>query len=195
MSAKPWVIQPLRLPIGDKVYEVQPIGYDDGLTLLNVGKDKNSKIKKDSPDQDLFKVVLGDVWDELRTDSQPFPAIFRAGTAALQYQTALVSGMSSEDAVVMGEAVWESGLSPEAVAAAAAAIQQQNQQNEQNKNRGKPSKTSKTSTSTAAASGTRRRASTSGTRSRTSTPRTPPAKKAAASPSAGKRSPRPSSGR
>lgn len=191
MSAKPWVIQPLRLPVGDKVYEVQPIGYDDGLSLLNVGKN-DSTIKKNSPDKDLFKLVLGDVWDTMLADTQPYPAMFRAGTAALHYQTALVSGLSSEDSIAVGEAVWESGLSPEAVAAALTAANQTPPQKKPPQK--KPSTTSRRSTSTGAASGTPRPASTSGTRSRTGTRRTTPAKKAATR-SAGKRSPRPSSGR
>jgi hypothetical protein len=46
---KPWIAKPLPLPVGDVTYEVQPIGYDDGLTLVSVGNGNSDVITEDSP--------------------------------------------------------------------------------------------------------------------------------------------------
>lgn len=165
MAAKPWIVIPLELPVGDKTYTVQPVEYDVGLTLLRAG-DKGSKIPPKSEDRVLFELVLGATWDQMLEDKQSYPVMFRAGVAALQYQTALVSGFDSEAAVTIGEQVWEHGLSPEAVAAALKEVAAAN------------SKESNPSTSTASASKTPSRVSTRTTTSRKTTPRIAAAKKA-----------------
>lgn len=167
MAAKPWKMVPLVLPAGDKEYTVQPVDYETGLSLLATGTSK-SPIKRNTEDRELFKLVMGPAWDEMLADGQPYPVVFRAGMATVQYQTALVSGLDCEQAVTLAEAVWESGLDPEAVAAALAA--QQNQSG---------SKGSKPSTSTASARKTPSRGSTKRTNSRQTTPRTTQPKKAA----------------
>jgi cell division septation protein DedD len=178
MSAQPWIVPPLVLPVSDeKRYTVQPTSYDDGLSLvaLSSGK-KTDRIALKSADSELFKLVMADTWDEMMADRQPFPTMFRAGMASLQYQLALVAGVDPTAAVELGESFWNSGTDPEAVAAAMAAD---------------PSTTTTSTPSTSTGSGrkTRSPGSTRTTTSRPATPRKKPAKKASARPSPGTTSP------
>lgn len=173
MPAKPWIVRPLTLLYGDTKYEVEPISYDDGLTLIAVMRGESTTIKEDTKNEDLFKLVMGGTWDAMRTAHLPFPVMFRAGMAATQYQMALINDQPSEDAVKAGEAMWESGISPEALAAAMAASQE------------KP-KASKQSPRTASATATRRQGSTTSTNSRKATPR--PAGKGTRTPRSGRTS-------
>lgn len=179
MAAKPWLVIPLVLPVGDTEYAteyaVQPINYADGLTLIaTVNNRDEGGLPKDAPEDALYQLVMGDTWTRMRDDGCPYPVLFRAGNAALQYQIALVQDVDMESAVQIGERVWEAGLDPEAVAAWAAAIT-------------KPQpETSTRSTSTAGAGKTQRRASTSGTRSPRTTQRS--TSKGKPAPSSGRRS-------
>lgn len=159
MPAKPWVILPLVLPVGDKKYEIAPIEYDDGLTLIDVLRGNSKKIKDTQSNEVFFRLVMGGTWDEMKADHLPFNVMFRAGTAATQYQMALVNDQSAQDAVAAGERMWESGISPEALAAAMAA------------NQNPTPKGSKRSPGTASATPTRSRASTKPTTSPKGTPR------------------------
>lgn len=157
MPAKPWIVRPLVLSYGDTNYQVEPISYDDGLTLIAVMRGESTDIPNNAKNEDLFKLVMGGTWDTMRSARLPFPVMFRAGMAATQYQMALINDQPSEDAVKAGAAMWESGISPEALAAAMAAVQ-------------KTSKASKRSQSTASGIGTRRPGSTTSMTSRKATP-------------------------
>jgi hypothetical protein len=174
MPAKPWVVLPLVLPVGDKEYRVQPVTYEDGLTLIAVNNSDSETITDKDDDETLFKLVMGDTWAEMLTDRCPYPVMWRAGMASMQYQAALVNGLDSTSAVEIGERVWNSGIDPELMAAMVAAADF--------------SKTSKPSTSTGTASKTPPRASTKATRSRKATPRTATANKPPARRSSGPRS-------
>lgn len=173
---KPWIVKPLELPVGDVTYEVQPIGYDDGLTLAAVGDGTSEEITKDSPDEALYRLCMGDTWQKMLDDRCPYPVMIRAGLAAIQYQGALLNGLDTDAAIAMAEPAWESTLSPEALAALTGAA---------NPETPTTKATSRRSTGTAAAGKTPRRASTSTTTSPKATPRRAPTKTAARS--AGKR--------
>lgn len=176
MSAKPWLIVPLELTVADKTYVVQPVDYQSGIELLDVLQRKSKKIKADSPNEMLFRLVLGGVWDEMLADKLPFNVMFRAGVAAAEYQSAIVSDKPSETAVAQAEAVWESGIDPEALAAALASTAT-----------AATSPASRRSRSTASGNETRSPAPTSPTTSPTGTRRRSPKPKAQ-HPSAGTRS-------
>ncbi len=121
MAAKPWLVVPLELAVADKTYTVEPIEYAGGLALLEVLSGKSKEIKKNSPNEVLFRLVMGGTWDEMLEDRVPFNVMFRAGMSAVQYQVALVSDLTNEQAVEAGERMWESGIDPEALAATMAA--------------------------------------------------------------------------
>lgn len=152
--------EPLVFPVGGKFYTHSPIGVVAGMRLAGVLTGVDSTLNE-LPAQELWKLVLGSLWDEMLADDVPAEAVARAGMAALadfQYGRATA------------EAMWETGDSPEALAARVAAN----------------SKASKRSTSSGAAGKTRSRASMSGTTPRPVTRQ--PAKKKPAAPSRGSRS-------
>lgn len=164
MPAKPWVVLPLVLPVADQTYTVQPIDYAGGLELIAVVQGTSETIKSDSPNETLFRLVMGDTWDLMLADGLPFNVMLRAGMAATQYQMALVNDQSTADAVAVGEAMWASGISPEALAAVVAASQSKES----------PSKGSPRSPGTGSGNRTRTRASTRPTTSPKGTPRAKP---------------------
>lgn len=98
--------------INGKDYTVTPLGIDAGLKVAGVvgGTDKSYNKK---PAEDLFKLVLGDVWEEMRADGVPLEAAWRAGMAMV---------IDNKEGRVAAEAIWDTGL-PEALAAQMAANQ------------------------------------------------------------------------
>jgi hypothetical protein len=175
MTAKPWLVKPLVLPVGDKEYIVEPVEYDTGLMLIAVFNGQSTEITSESPDEDLFRIVMGDAWQQMRDDKCPYPVMLRAGAAASRFQSMLIAGADNDIALAAAEAIWESGIDPELMAALVAAANLSN------------SKDSKPSTNTASGSRTPRPASTRTTTSRKATPRAA-AKKPPAARSAGKTS-------
>jgi len=165
MPAQPWVVVPLKLPVGDKEYVVEPVSYDDGLTLIKVNTGESKKITTKSEDIVFFRLCMGSTWDEMQADRCSYPVMFRAGLAAVQYQSALVNGLDSEAAVEIGERIWNSGIDPERLAALVAATDFS-------------LKTSTPSTNTGTARKTPSRASTKATNSRKGTPPTKSSRKA-----------------
>jgi hypothetical protein len=158
MAAKPWIVVPLVLTVDAKEYPIQPLDYRLGLSLKAVAEGDSKEITDDSTDEDMFKLVMGEAWQQMLDDGCPFAAMFRAGMASVQYQIALLNGIDSEAAAGIGERVWESGIDPEMLAAMVSAAN--------------PSKDSKPSTPTGSARKTPSRASTKTTTSRRATPRT-----------------------
>lgn len=127
--------EPLAFPVGGKLYTLAPIGIRAGMRLAGIVAGRDKSIENE-PAEELWKIVLGDVWDQMLEDDCPAEAVARAGMAALadhQYGRAVA------------EAMWESGDSPEALAARVAA--------------------SKSTRSTGGANATRSRASTKATTS------------------------------
>lgn len=134
--------EPLAFPIRGKTYTAPPVNMADGIRLQQVIAGKDDTLKDAEPDV-LWRLVMGPAWDEMLADKVPIEAASRAALAAL---TDFQYGRE------MAERVWESGLSPEALAAPEAASS-------------KPSRASRRSTSTGGARKTRSRASTTGTTS------------------------------
>lgn len=171
-SPSPWTIVPLPLDVGGKKYEVQPAPYETGLSILE-GVTKGDEDTR--PPQEVFAEMMGDTWDQMRDDKVPYHIMFRAGLAALTFQTALVVvGLSSDEAVKRALAVWNEAPTPESVAAAlmeTAAEERPKPARKRPAKKAAPrSATSSTSSnSSASAGGTPRRASSSPTTSRKST--------------------------
>jgi hypothetical protein len=156
--------KPLTFPVGDKEYTIPPVGWDCGLKLVGYFDLEPAKLAKlRFKSEDLFRLAMSEaVWEQMVADGVASHVMFRAGLASLAHFQALARGTTAEEALAIAEAVWESSVDPEAVAAAMAA------------NRSQQDADSTTSRSTAAAgSSTRRRASTSGTTSRPRKPRAP----------------------
>jgi len=155
MALKPWDShEPLEFPINGKTYTVPELDWYDGqkLATLYLGG------AADTSSAELFSLAMGPVWDEMLADRAPGQATFRAGMASVTFQIAVLN--DQKDALEAATAVWESGISPEAVAAAVTAASQP--------------KASTPSPSTAGAAATRSRAS-----SKTTTSPTARSKKAA----------------
>lgn len=134
--------EPLAFPIRGKVYTLGPVGIDAGLRLSAIlaGTEKAPKDQ-----QVVFRLAMGDVWDEMRADGVPVEAGLRAGLSAMaDFQSGRLAA----------EAIWEAGVDPKALEAWIAGQQD-----------------STPSPSMAKATSTRKRATTSGTTSRPTTRR------------------------
>lgn len=132
--------KPLVFPIGGKQYTVPALSYHTGIRLTRIftGEDHSLDGK---PPEEGWRLVCGAAWDEMAADDVPMDAMSRAGLAAVaDFQFGRAAA----------ELVWESNVSPEALAAATAANRKERRA---------------TQRSTAAAAKTRSRASTSGTSS------------------------------
>lgn len=146
MALKPWeeiAPEPLAFPIAGRTFTVKPLSYKDGLRVEALFASEKVEITN----EELWRLGLGDTFDEMVEAGVPPAAVARAGMAAItDYQRGRAAA----------ELIWESGLNPEALAAAATAAKQQSP--------GKSQKGSTRSTGTAAAGKTPTRASGSGTR-------------------------------
>lgn len=131
----------LIFPIGGKNYELKPVTIPNGITLQKIISGSDKKLSS-QPGEELWKLVLGDLWDEFVEDGVPVEAAVRAGLTALaEYQY-------DRD---MAEATWEAGADPKAL--------QDYLETKLPTNRAQ-----RRSTSTGAAKKTPSRASTTGTR-------------------------------
>lgn len=74
------VVEPLVLPINGKKYTIAPIGLDAGVRLL---EGLSPDTKKPLPDEEFYRLVLGDALDKMRADNVKQDAISRAAKAVL----------------------------------------------------------------------------------------------------------------
>lgn len=132
--------EPLVFPIGGKTYTAPDVSYQQGIRLTRIfaGEDHSLDGK---PVEEGWKLVLGVAWDEMAADDVPMDAMSRAGLAAIA---------NFQFGRAAAELVWESNVSPEALAAATAANRKERRA---------------TQRSTGTARKTRSRASSSGTSS------------------------------
>lgn len=132
---------PLVFPIGGKQYTLKPVDIPTGIILDKIISGEDKELAK-QPASYLWKMLLGDMWDEFAADGVPLEAATRAGLTALaehQYGRAIA------------EATWEAGADPKAL-------------QDYMEKKFPPNRAQRRSKSTAAASSTPPRASTSGTR-------------------------------
>jgi hypothetical protein len=147
--------EPFAIEIRGKRYEFPVVGAKLGLLLLaSFDGDEAAIAEVGTTGRDLWRRLLGPVYDALVADDVPYAVISRAGfTAAADFRYGRDSA----------ERIWESGLNPEAQAALVAAAQTAATTSP---------KGSTPSPSSAEAPATQSPASTSGTRSQTTTRRT-----------------------
>lgn len=138
----------LEFPIAGKTYVIPELPYQSMLTLERA-KAGESTYLDDAPPEDTWRIVMGDVYDEMKADNVPGEALARAALATLAF---------FEFGREIAEAVWETGVDPKALSSAISAQETAREG-------------SKRSPSTAGASATPRRASSSGTTSRRTTRR------------------------
>lgn len=103
------LVTKLELPIGGKVYVVPPVSLRVGLQLIAART--NPELAGET-ELDLWKLVLGPVYQQMLDDDLPVDAVRRAG------QTALADYQGGRE---VAERVWEAGIDPEFQAAVAAA--------------------------------------------------------------------------
>jgi hypothetical protein len=96
----------LVFPIGGKNYELKPVSIPNGIILqgLIAGKDEDLA---EAPTSELWKLVLGDLYEEFIKDGVSAAALARAGLAAIaEYQYGRQTAI----------AAWEAGADPKALA-------------------------------------------------------------------------------
>lgn len=97
--------EPLRFPYKGKVYELPELGIEDGLILAGIisGKDKAFAKKQGV---ELWKTLLGPLWDEMVKDGVPLSFAVRAGL------TTLADRQYGRD---IAKITWETGADPKAL--------------------------------------------------------------------------------
>ncbi|MGN8024693.1 DUF7426 family protein [Microbacterium sp. 22242] len=92
---------PLVLPINGKQYTIPPVSFDAGVKINGI-VDGAEKLG----DEEFFRLILGDVFEQMLTDKVPSAAITRAA------QTALADFKYGRG---MAETMWKTGGDPKAV--------------------------------------------------------------------------------
>lgn len=96
---------PLILPINGKEYQIPPASFEAGARINGIidGAEQLT-------DEEFFRLLLGDVFDDMVADKVPSEAITRAG------QTALADFRYGRG---MAETMWKTGGDPKAIQALA----------------------------------------------------------------------------
>lgn len=97
--------EPLAFPIGGKLYTVPPVGFQTGLRLTEMIQ-AGPQVQSKETAEDLWRMILGSAYEEMKADDVPGDALARAGFAAI------TDFQFGRDAA---EAVWESGADPKAL--------------------------------------------------------------------------------
>lgn len=135
---------PLEFPINGKKYVLPAIGIEDGLTLAGIITGKNKSASKMEA-VELYKLLLGPLWDEMIADGVPLDAASRVGLTALA---------DRQYGRQVAEITWETAADPKALQPYLARLNSQGNRAQRRSN------------STAGAKKTPRPASTRGTTSR-----------------------------
>jgi hypothetical protein len=96
---------PLEFPINGKTYRLEPLGIAAGLKLADALTDPESELN-DLKGAALWKLLLGDIWDQFIEDGVPVEAATRAGITALA---------DHQEGRAYAEVVWETGADPKAL--------------------------------------------------------------------------------
>lgn len=144
----------IDLPIMGKVYKVQSPSSRDGLkvekitniaiAMANGGKNIDTQVLDDDEERDLFRLCLGDTYQELLEDGVPWVWLRHAALTAMMW---ISTGMTA------AEKYWASAGNPETQA---------------------PNRAARRATGSAAVNSTQKRGSTSGTNRRQGTRRPRP---------------------
>jgi hypothetical protein len=93
---------PLEFPINGKRYVLPEQGIEAGITLAGIVSGKNKAAAR-MEGVELWKLLLGPLWDEMIADGVPLAAATRAGL------TALADHQYGRD---VAEITWETGADP-----------------------------------------------------------------------------------
>jgi len=93
---------PLEFPIRGKVYTAPEVDIPTGLRLNGIA---TGETEQDLPTVDLYRLLLGPVWEQMLTDGVPLDAAMRAGL------TAMNDFLYGREYAI---ASWEAGLDPKA---------------------------------------------------------------------------------
>jgi hypothetical protein len=96
---------PLAFPINGKTYTLKPLSIEAGLRLAGAIEDGDAELD-DLKGESLWRLLLGDTWDEMRTDGVPLEAATRAGLTALA---------DHQQGRAFAEVIWETGADPKAL--------------------------------------------------------------------------------
>jgi hypothetical protein len=96
---------PLAFPINGKTYTLKPLSIEAGLRLAGAIEDGDAELD-DLKGEALWRLLLGDTWDEMRTDGVPLEAATRAGLTALA---------DHQQGRAFAEVIWETGADPKAL--------------------------------------------------------------------------------
>lgn len=94
--------EPLSFPINGKTYTLAPLGIADGLRLADAVTGNDDELN-DLSGAALWRMLLGDVWDQMLTDNVPLEAATRAGLTALA---------DHQHGRAFATIVWETGADP-----------------------------------------------------------------------------------
>jgi hypothetical protein len=97
--------EPLVFPYGGKKYVLKPVNIPNGRTLAKIIEGKDKKLSA-QPAEEVWKLALGELWDEFIADDVPLSFAVRAGLTAL---AEIQYGRET------AEAAWEAGGDPKAL--------------------------------------------------------------------------------
>lgn len=97
--------EPLAFPIGGKTYTLAPLSIPAGLKLAGVVSGEDTEFLE-SKTEELWKLILGPLWDEMITDGVPLAAAIRVALTAYAEHT---EGRAT--ALI----AWETGGDPKAL--------------------------------------------------------------------------------
>lgn len=97
--------EPLSFPINGKTYTLAPLGIADGLRLADAIEGNDDDLN-DLRGAALWRMLLGDVWDQMIADNVPLEAATRAGLTALA---------DHQNGRAFATVVWETGADPKAL--------------------------------------------------------------------------------
>ncbi|QWT24939.1 hypothetical protein KPL76_06170 [Subtercola sp. PAMC28395] len=98
---------PLVLPVNGKNYTVPPLSIEAGIRFDELASGRDHDAAQAAPNE-LWKLVLGPLWEVLLSDGVPSKALERIGL------TAVADHQYGRD---MAEATWEAGVDPNRLAA------------------------------------------------------------------------------
>jgi hypothetical protein len=97
--------KPLAFPINGKTYTLPPVGIEAGIEFAGIMSGKNKAWAK-KEGVELFKLVLGPMWDQMIADGVPLDAATRVA------MTAIADHQYGRDIAIIA---WETGADPKAL--------------------------------------------------------------------------------
>lgn len=101
------IANPLRIPIGGKVYTIPAIGARSAAQLRAAARNEPAAVDALAEPEAFYRALLGSAYEEMLADDAPENAVDRAAFAAMaDFQHGRVAALMA----------WEAGQTPEALA-------------------------------------------------------------------------------